>query len=355
MPERATLVEETPLFGGPGDEPCASEGCADDLSLRSCIGGKLVAGADLLLLRPAFSNATAAYVNTRTGGSGPGSPYRSDLTAVNYDFDATTGLRAFIGYQISPESVIRFTYTDFAAKTQVKSLPTGNWPGGNGSIVFGPYYADALAPGDVLTSTAQINLNLYDLEWARRIAFDAEAGCAAPMWDAAWGAGLRFADTSVATTAFAEVLPTAFPDLLVTTDRSFQGVGPRVAGQLRRYFGAQRRWSGFAFVGAALLVGSLEDTATRLTLDKDRTFESQQVGGTTVIPNLDLSLGGNWQMAQRTNISVGWMLMYFGDLGYAETISTQPTVPGPTSVSSVPLTPSSLTLDGVFFRLSHTF
>jgi hypothetical protein len=92
----------------------------------------------------------------------------------------------------------------------------------------------------------------------------------------------------------------------------------------------------------------------RLTLDQDQTFERQSVGGTIVVPNVDISLGGTWQVRPRTSVSVGWMLIYLGSLGYSEIINTAATAPG-TPVTSVPLTNSSLSLDGVFFRVSHAF
>jgi hypothetical protein len=45
------------------------------------------------------------------------------------------------------------------------------------------------------------------------------------------------------------------------------------------------------------------------------------------------------------------MLMYWGHLGYSETIDDG--TPG--DVTSVPLTNSSLAYDGFFFRVTHSF
>jgi hypothetical protein len=50
------------------------------------------------------------------------------------------------------------------------------------------------------------------------------------------------------------------------------------------------------------------------------------------------------------------MLMFFGNLGYSETIETNPVPADPPALAtSVPLTNSSLTYDGAFFRLTHMF
>jgi len=308
------------------------------------------AGADFLLLRPSFSNATAMLANTRSGGT---PNYSSSLDAIDYDFAFSGGLRAFVGYQTSVDHVFRFSYTNFFAQTTATGFASGNWSGGNGTIVIGPYNTGADAAGESITSTAKVGLNIYDLEWARRV--DVETGArGAPVWDLAAGAGIRFLDSRVTSNVFNNVITVGFPDLLVTTSRTFGGVGPRLAGQVRRYFGAQRRWSAFGSVGGSLLVGSLSNTDTRLTLDVDRTFERQAVGGTTVIPNVDVSLGATWQMRPRTSLSAGWTLLYFGNLGYAETVRTEATPPL-TPVSNVPLTNSSLALDGFFFRFTRAF
>jgi hypothetical protein len=69
------------------------------------------------------------------------------------------------------------------------------------------------------------------------------------------------------------------------------------------------------------------------------------------VPNFDISLGTTWQWLDRTSISAGWMLMYWGHLGYSETIDDG--IPG--DVTSVPLTNSSLAYDGFFFRVTHSF
>jgi len=312
-----------------------------------------IGGADYLLLRPSFSNSTAMLTNTRSGGLVGFTPVTSSLNAVNYDFGYSGGVRGFLGYQATPDHVFRFTYMNFYAQATSVGLARGNWAGGNGTIVIGPYNTGADTPGESINSTASVGLNVYDLEWARRIDVATDCG-RSPAWDAAAGAGIRFLDSRVSSYVFNNVLTAGFPDLAVTTSRNFWGVGPRVAGQVRRYVGPERRWSGFASVGGSLLVGGVSNTDTRLTLDADQTFESQTVGGTIVIPNVDVSLGGSWQIRPRTSLSFGWMLMYFGNLGYAETVTTTATPTG-TPVTSVPLTNSSLSLDGFFFRLAHSF
>jgi len=307
---------------------------------------RFVFGADYLLLRPSFSNSTAMYQATAVGGQSIA------LTPLNYDFGYASGVRGFIGYNFSEDTLGRFSYLGIDAATSVAGTVTGNYEGGNGTAYIGPFYTDAVDPGASITSTANVSLDLYDLELARRFEIDAETDGAA-RWDTAGSVGIRFMDSSVSTTV--DTFSPSSPEYFVTTRRIFQGVGPRLAIQGRRYLGPARRWSAFATGGAALLVGSFSNDDTRF-VSPGNLLETQSVGGTLVVPNFDIALGTSWQWGPRTSISAGWMLMFFGNLGYSETIETNPVPPEPPALAtSVPLTNSSLTYDGAFFRLTHMF
>lgn len=327
---------------------CDTVDCDDDLPSWCPRPSRFLAGADYLLIRPSFSNSTAMYQATKTGGSAIA------LTPVNYNFGYTGGLRGFLGYRLSDDTIARFGYMAIDASTSTSGVATGNYAGNDGVAFVGPFLTQAVPAGASIRSTAKVDLDVYDMELVRRFEIDRETD-GAPRWDTAGSAGIRFVDTSVATTI--DNFCPLCPNYLATTDRTFGGVGPRIAVQGRRYLGADRRWSGFATGGAALLVGTYRNTDGRLTLPvngQQQAFESQQVGGTIVVPNIDLSLGGTWQWAPRTTVSAGWMLIYFGDLGYSETIQTT-AIPAGSVATSVPLTNSSLTYDGFFFRITHLF
>lgn len=311
---------------------------------------RVTAGAEYLLLRPSFSNGTALYETT--------SANRNQLSqrAMNHEFDYASGLRAFMGYRLSDDWMVRFGYTSiFATASAVGGTSTGNWQAGNGTGFVGPYNTSALVAGQSIRSSLAADLALYDLELAGRLSPDpCGPGSGGSRWEAAGAVGLRFADTSVNSHVFNDQAALGQGDLvLVDTSRGFQGVGPRLAIQGRRYFGAKARWSAFASGAASLLVGSYENTDVRNTVDSiTPNVQRQQAGGTLVVPNLDLSLGATWQVAQRTSLSAGWLLMYFDDLGYSEQISTVVATAQP---DLVPLTKSSLAYDGFFFRLTHNF
>jgi hypothetical protein len=309
LSEDPVALSEEPVEGIPifAEEPCPAP--AGPLPTAECFP-RFVAGADYLLLRPTFSNSTAIYQATATGGRAIA------LQALDYDFGYASGVRGFLGYNFSRDTMGRFSYLGIGAATTVEGTASGNYLGGDGTAYIGPFLTRAVPATSSIRST-----------------------------------GIRFVDSSVRTVV--DNFCPQCPNYLVLTNRGFQGVGPRLALQGRRYLGPARRWSAFAAGGAALLVGSYSNFDSRLT-KATNLLETQSTGGTLVIPNFDISLGTSWQWGPRTSISAGWMLMYFGNLGYSETIDTNG--PGPAAVATgVPLTNSSLAFDGAFFRLTHSF
>lgn len=100
---------------------------------------RVTAGAEYLLLRPSFSNGTALYETTSSGGTTPPNANLSQR-AINYDFGYSSGLRGFVGYRLSDDWMIRFGYTSiFASTSPVGGAVTGNWAAGNGTGFIGPY------------------------------------------------------------------------------------------------------------------------------------------------------------------------------------------------------------------------
>jgi hypothetical protein len=342
-------------FEGPSGGRCdrCSDGAACEhggrrwLALRDRVTG----GAEYLLLRPSFSNATALYETTSSGME------NFSQRAINHDFGYASGLRAFVGYRLNDDWMVRFGYTSIVASSSAVGGTAGNWGTGNGTGFVGPYNTSALVAGQSIRSSLGADLALYDLELAGRLNPDrCPPGSGGSRWEAAGAVGLRFADASVNSHVFNDQTNPIGGErfVFVDTSRGFQGVGPRLGIQGRRYLGAKARWSIFASGAAALLVGSYDNIDVRTTVGSDQNFAQQQTGGAIVVPNLDLSLGATWQLSQRTSLSAGWLLMYFDDLGYSEQI---PTIQDPDSIllTLVPLTKSSLTYDGFFFRLTHNF
>lgn len=320
------------------------------------IRDRVTFGAEYLLLRPTFGNDTALYQTTTTGGT------QLANTGLNYEFGYSSGVRGFLGYRVSDDWLVRFAYLSIGASDGVSGVSTGNWIGGNGTGFIGPFDTIATVAGQSIASRVNVALNVYDLELAGRLgAATCEAdGCPSP-WEAAAAAGLRFADVAIDSNVFND--QTALGQLnqvFLTTSSGFHGVGPRVALQGRRYLGPGRKWSVFGCGAAALLVGTYDQADVRVRLRNEgggvisRNVQTQADSGILVAPNVDISLGLSWQLARRTSLSAGWMLMYWGEVGYSEGISTATAAPSPRP-DIVPLSNSSLSYDGAFFRLTHQF
>jgi len=336
--------------------------CCDDGTCDRCdrplltIQDRLTIGAEYLLLRPTLGNATALYQTTTTGGT------QLSNTALNYEFGYASGVRGFLGYRLSDDWVIRFGYLAIGSSDSVSGVSSGNWIGGNGTGFIGPFDTIATVAGQSIQSRMDVGLNVYDLEIAGRLATpECAADGRASAWEAAAAVGLRFADVSIDSAVFND--QTALGQLnqvFVNTSQGFHGMGPRLALQGRRYIGRDRRWSAFASGGAALLVGSSDNTDTRFRRRDEgggrisTNLQTQQDAVNRVVPNFDISLGATWQWRQRTAFSFGWLLMYWGEVGYAEQISTATSAPSPRP-DLVPLTNSSLSFDGAFFKLTHSF
>lgn len=360
-PDQSILIEDpgsAAIAFADGVDGSFVEEVSDDTSLPSSgderswflLRDRLTVGAEYLLLRPTFSNATAVYQSTISGGNTLAN------TALNYDFGYASGVRGFIGYRLNEDWMLRFGYlTIDASSPTVGGVCNAPITSGNGTAFFGPYDTSAAAAGQSIRSTAGVQLDVYDLEVAGRINPDrcgpANGGS---RWEAATAIGLRFADVGVSTNVFNDQSALGLQNtIFLTTARGFSGIGPRLALQGRRYLGADARWSVFGSGAAALLVGGVQNVDTRVnTQDSLTNVQTQTAGGNLVIPNFDITLGATWQMTQRTSFSAGWMLMYWGQLGYSETIPTGVASVGP---DRVPLTSSSLSYDGAFFRLTHNF
>lgn len=320
------------------------------------IRDRVTFGAEYLLLRPTFGNDTALYQTTTTGGT------QLANTGVNYEFGYSSGVRGFLGYRVSDDWLVRFAYLSIGASDGVSGVSTGNWIGGNGTGFIGPFDTIATVAGQSIASRVNVALNVYDLELAGRLgAATCEAdGCPSP-WEAAAAAGLRFADVAIDSNVFND--QTALGQLnqvSLTTSSGFHGVGPRVALQGRRYLGRGRTWSVFGCGAAALLVGTYDHADVRIRRRDEgggvisTNVQTQIDNGILVAPNVDISLGLSWQLARRTSLSAGWMLMYWGEVGYSEGISTATAAPSPRP-DLVPVGNSSLSYDGAFFRLTHQF
>ena len=268
-----------------------------------------IVGGDYLLIRPHFSEAVAFAQGRQTAGS-------LSMRASELDFDYDSNFRAFIGLRSGCDEV-RFTYTRITGESEVNGGvtqpgdfivdPFGNLVGA--VVVIDPssnLFGTPLVGGDRIETRAEVELNVYDLDFTRPFNLDS------PNWWMSWTAGVRVADIEqfYESSVTAGGLPLAYGDF----SAEFIGAGPRLGLEGRRYF-ANGDFGVFARGYGSLLVGDY-DVSNSNTVNLPTTFVgSQSSSMTRLIPVAEAELGGMWQPSNRLKVSAGWLFQSWFDLG----------------------------------------
>jgi len=162
---------------------CDSDTCA----------GKWVGGADFLLVRAHFSEATAYVKGTQGAAS-------LDVTAQPLDFTYTPSFRMFAGYQFAgTQTEFRFTYTRLTsdAENSLANPGPGHFavdPFGNvvGTVVVvdpdSARFGQPIVGGNRIAADAAAHVNIFDLDLIRPLVFS----CG--QWEWKYSAGVRIAD-----------------------------------------------------------------------------------------------------------------------------------------------------------------
>src|SRR5262249_34742106 len=182
------------------------------------------------------------------------------------------------------------------------------------------------ADGQFFTANAGITANIFDIDFAKCLSLGGPCGpcdpCGCPRWDLRWAAGVRVADISRFDNNFTS---TAQGNTVTTAniDCRFVGAGPRIGIQGRRYFGCNGCLSVFAKGSQALLIGNYDMNRIKTTPGTQQVpteVTAQFDTFARMIPVMDIELGGTWQVAPYTFVSVGWFFQCWWDLGWSETI-----------------------------------
>jgi hypothetical protein len=253
------------------------------------------AGAEYRLLRTHFSEAVAFA--TLTLGAGPQGPDLS-VAASELSFDYESSYALFAGYHLNDYADVRFTYWHLDSRTDVSGAAAAN------QVIVDPF-GNLAPPGTQIDTVATVRLNVYDLEYLRRMED--------PSWPASvmYSAGLRFANLN----QFYDSTVSAGGGVL--SDGIFRvnwfGVGPYGTITGRVWLGECRRLSLFAKAGAALLVGK-----NNITTDVSVTGAftgGQSASRILVVPVLESELGASWEPTDRWRLSAGWLVQAWFDLG----------------------------------------
>ena len=268
-------------------------------------------GADYLFIRPHFSEAIAFAQGRQTLTS-----FSTRTRELDFDYDSN--FRVFAGFRTgSTGDELRFTYTHIEGDTDVDGAvttpgdfivdPFGNLVGG--LVVIDPtsaLFGQTLLGGDAIQTRAEVELDVYDLEYIRPFRLPA------PCWYMSWSAGVRVADIE----QYYESIVTAGGLPIAQGDFSaeFVGAGPRLGLEGRRYF-SDGDFALFARGYGSLLLGQY-DVDSGNTMNVPVAFTASQSSSMTrLIPVAEAEVGGMWQPSDRLKLSAGWLFQSWFDLG----------------------------------------
>jgi len=290
--------------GGAGCQTCGTHGRA--------LAGTWVGGADYLYVRPTFSEAIGFVESTFSG---------SDLSQTRhpFTFGYQSSVRAFFGYRLQDcGGEILFTYTNLGGDAEAHS------PTATGSTTFTGQLEINTSQGESLVSTANVDLNTYDIDFSKSIRLGdwgsgCETGCTVcPRWDVQWSAGVRIADVD---TDYGTRITNG--DLLTSsgqTNVSLTGAGPRLGLLGRRTLG-QRGWlSVFARGNISLLLSNYDVNSRRITTGNAASTQTETAALTRVIPVTEIEVGTTVRVASRTTLVAGYLFQAWHDMGITQGI-----------------------------------
>lgn len=171
---------------------------------------------------------------------------------------------------------------------------------------------------------------------------DACCAPACPAWDVTWSGGLRFADVNWYRNYVA--LDQDFDEARSANSRlSFDGGGPRVGLEGRRYFGKQHWCSVFLKGDISVLWGQMEQQVVRTDQNDFRATLSAH--GQRIIPVTELEAGASAQLTKSSFLSAGYLFSAWHDLGFRDQFDFQTNVEASYDDANI------LGFDGFFLRL----
>ncbi len=260
---------------------------------------------------------------------------------VNFEFDRESSVRAFVGYHLCGcDADLQFTYSHLEGTASLTGTATADTTiSGHGGLA-------ALAAGDTLAAHTNVDVNIYDITFRKKMMPSCQADCCCPTWDFSWFGGIRTADVS--RHFFEEEQFGFFRNFDV--NNQFTGAGPMVGMEARRYM-MQGTLSTYFKGDIATLLGDYQHRSRREApnglID---TIEFQNFSEARIVPVIDLEIGASWKPDCHWTFEGGWLLQTWFDLGMSETnILAGAPVAEPLNNSSI------LGFDGLFARVQYAF
>jgi hypothetical protein len=318
---------DAPYCGyGCGDSCCdygcyGSPGCCDGWLGGYCSGGQLFVTADYLYARASFSDAFSHDERNITED-----PDRFTDNLRRFDFDYESSYRFGGGYRLPGcNEEIRFLYTRLASSADTFVSSSDVEP----TLIFLPFDDTAL-DNQVAFMHALVKIQAYDLEFAKTIPLGGNCGgdccqpcggCGCPPWDITWSGGFRFSQADW--DRFYLVGDGETADSQYRSAMNFQGGGPRVGLEGRRYWG-QGGWISVYLKGNISLLFGNVDLTTQMTQiiepnDPDSDIITTQIkSDRQFVPVTEIEAGLTAHITRSTTMSFGYLFSAWHDLGFRD-------------------------------------
>jgi len=274
--------------------------------------------ADYLYVRASFSEAVA-YLEQNIDD-----PEDSYDTFHELNFQHESSYRFGGGYQLGCcDEEVRFMYTRMtssaSAVAPIDSL-----------VAY-----ETISPDGPTAIYADVDTKTYDLEFRKTIPLggppccgcsdacdDDPCGCgdaccapACPAWDVTWSGGVRFADVNW-NRHYVAYGDSFEPFRQSRSTLSFDGGGPRVGLEGRRYFGPQNWFSIFLQGDISVLLGQMQQQVQRI--DEEDLLTTQTAHGRRIIPVTEIEAGATAQLTCHSLLSAGYLFSAWHDLGFRD-------------------------------------
>ncbi len=304
-------------------------------------------GADYMYLRPTFETYTAAL--ERTTVVAPNGDSTITDTAIPFGADYESTFRLFGGYRWGTcgES-ITFSWWRINSDGLFASNPV---PQDLSVIYAGPFDNNADAPGERLFSSFDMNLNVWDIDYSKRIpictATSCKGDCWCPDWDVMWSVGARIVDFERSQNS-QTINAQGASQALVVVNSTFSGAGPRLGGEVRRYLGETHRWSLYGKGYQSLVLGEYHKDRSRTSVaTQPQTTSAEEQDFTRIVPISELEVGVSRQIGCRTLFTAGYQFQAWWQITGFEAVQTETC--GCSGGSSI------MSFDGLFVRLERTW
>ena len=284
--------------------------------------------ADYLYVRASFSEAVAFIEEDFIQDTGENI---TTLDVHQFDFEYDSSFRVGGGLALGEccNQQVRFLYTRLSSDASTDIPEDAIIP-----------FEVVVPPGGEAFADADVEIDSYDLDCAKTILLGGEQcrqcgdpcgdpcgggvgcgdGCCAPRcpaWDLTWAGGIRVANAewSRSYTAF-----DASGELSTdhTSAMEFDGVGPKISLEGRRYFFDNGAVSLYLKGDLSVLWGDLElqDIRTDEGGTAPDTITVQSIECRHIIPVTELEAGLSGQVTCNSRLSAGYLLSAWHDLGF---------------------------------------